>query len=129
MELLIRAAGIGLLLIAFANVFAPRLFRYRENLARCDRMFGQVFMAHGAYIVVVVVGMAALCLWRPSFFLDHEVGRAMAGFFGLFWGSRCVVQICYYDRELRRKYPLGDIIFFTGFLALGVGFLKIALLP
>lgn len=118
-----------MLLVAFANVFAPRLFHYRENLARCDRMFGQVFLVHGAYIVVVVVGMAALCLWRPLFFLESEVGRAIAGFLGLFWGSRCLVQIFYYDREIRRAHRFGDFLFFSGFLALGLGFLTIAFLP
>jgi hypothetical protein len=128
-ELLIRLAGVGLLLIAFANFLVPAMLDYRANLAKVDRVFGQIFRVHAAYTIVMVLGMAALCLWRPAFFLEESTGRAVAGFMGLFWGSRFVVQLVYYDRNLRRRYPLWDVIFSAGFFSLGAVFLTIAFLP
>ena len=68
-ELWVRIAGGGLALIVVANFIAPGMLGYRKNLANCDRFFGQVFTVHAAYIVLTVAGMAALCLWRPGFFL------------------------------------------------------------
>ena len=52
LELLIRFAGVGLALIAVANLIVPRMLDYAGNLARVDRMFGQVFRVHAAYTVV-----------------------------------------------------------------------------
>lgn len=128
-ELLIRLAGVGLLLIALANFILPVLLDYRANLAKVEPVFAQIFAAHAAYIIVIVLGMAALCLWRPSFFLGDETGRAVAGFIGLFWASRFVVQLVFYDKTLRRRYPVWNAVFGAGFFSLGAGFLTIAFLP
>lgn len=128
-ELLIRLAGVGLLLIAIANFIVPSMLDYEGNLAKVDRVFGQIFKVHAAYTIVTVTGMAALCLWRPEFFLEDGTGRAVAGFIGLFWASRFVVQIVYYDHSMRSRYPVWDKVFLGGFLSLGIGFLRIATLP
>jgi hypothetical protein len=128
-ELLIRLAGLGLLLIAIANFIVPGMLDYRANLAKVDRGFGQIFKVHAAYTIVTVLGMAALCLWQPAFFLEEGPGRAVAGFIGLFWASRFVVQLFYYDRSLRARYPVWDLVFLAGFFSLGAGFLAIATLP
>ena len=128
-EILIRIAGCGLLLIAAANFFLPAMLDYAGNLGRVDRMFGQVFKVHCVYTMVTVSGMGLLCLWKPGFFLEHEVGRGLAVFYGLFWGSRFLIQVFYYDRSVRAKYRFWDYLFGAGFLGLGGGFLTIALLP
>ncbi|MDA0767235.1 MAG: hypothetical protein O3A92_10485 [Verrucomicrobia bacterium] len=129
METLIRVAGVGLLLIVVANFLVPRVFRYRENIARCDRFFGQVFVIHAAYIIYTVLGMGLLCLWRPEFFLTTVEGRAMAGFMGVFWGARVMVQFFYYDREMMRRYPFWSVFFGVAFGALGGLFLLISCKP
>lgn len=129
MEPLIRAAGAGLLLIAVANFLVPPLFRYRENLVRCELFFGQIFKVHAAYIVLTVTGMGLLCLWRPGFFLESVEGRAFAGFLAVFWGTRVFLQFCYYDRAMRRRYPGWNALFATAFGSLGVLFALICLRP
>ena len=50
------------------------------------------------------------------------MSRVLCGFFSLFWGSRVVVQLFYYDRELRRADRGWDIFFLGVFLALGLIF-------
>ena len=121
-ENLIRVAGVGLLLIVLANFFVGGVFRYRENIARCDRFFGQVFRVHAAYVVFTVAGMGALCLWRPEFFLTTIEGRAVAGFIAVFWLSRVVLQFFYYDRGMTGRYPIWNLFFAFAFGALGVLF-------
>ena len=121
-------AGIGLLLIAVANFIVPTMLDYKDNLARVDRMFGQVFKVHAAYTIVTVLAMGILCLWRPGFFLDTEEGRAAAVFLGLYWGSRFLVQQFYYDRTIRKRYRRWDLVFGLGFFSLGAGFLAVAFL-
>ena len=128
-ESLIRLAGAGLLLIAVANCVVPKMLNYKENLARVDRMFGQVFKVHAAYTIVTVLGMGILCLWRPGFFLKTEEGRAVAAFLGLYWGSRFLLQQFYYDRMIRKRYRRWDLVFGLGFFSLGAGFLTIAFMP
>ena len=128
LELLIRFAGVGLALIAVANLIVPRMLDYAGNLARVDRMFGQVFRVHAAYTVVTVAGMAILCLWRPDFFLTDGVGRGVCLFMGLYWGSRFLLQMVYYDRRVRRQFRAWDVAFGLGFFSLGAGFLTIAFL-
>ena len=127
-EWLIRLAGVGLLLIVLANFLVGGRFRYRENLAKCDRFFGQIFRVHAAYIVFTIAGMGALCLWRPQFFLETAEGRAVAGFIAIFWLSRVILQFFYYDRAFTGRYPFWNIFFATAFGALGVLFGGICLL-
>lgn len=129
-EFWVRVAGVGLLLIVVANFIAPKMLGYRENLARCDRFFGQVFVVHAAYIVLTVGAMGAFCLWRPAFFLEGgEVGRALAGFLAVFWGSRVVLQIFFYDRAVKRRHPFWNALFGSAFGALGGLFLILAFRP
>jgi hypothetical protein len=47
----------------------------------------------------------------------------------VFWGSRVVVQLCYYDRELRRANRFFDLLFIVGDGYLATVFGLAALLP
>ena len=119
----VRVAGAGLVLIVVANAIAPRMLGYRENLARCDRFFGQVFTVHAVYIVLTVAGMAALCLWQPGFYREFgALGRAVAGFLAVFWLSRTAVQVAYYDRGIKRRHAGWNRLFTGAFACLGVLF-------
>ena len=127
-DIWVRLAGVGLLLIVLANFIAPRMLGYGENLQRCDRFFGQVFVVHAAYIVLTVAAMGVFCLWRPAFFREGgEVGRAMAGFMALFWTSRVLTQLFYYDRSVKRRHPFWNALFASAFASLGGLFLMITL--
>jgi hypothetical protein len=59
----------------------------------------------------------------------RPLGLALAGFLALFWGSRVVLQLFYYDRELRRANRLFDMLFLVGDGYLAVTFGLAALLP
>jgi hypothetical protein len=108
------------LLVASANLFAFGKFHYLDHLRAVPTVVRQVFLVQNAYIMLVQVGFALLC-----FFFAHELisgralGRALAGFLAVFWGSRVLLQLLYYDRQLRRANRFFDVLFLVadGYLA------------
>lgn len=122
LEIGLRVARLMLTGLAAANFVAAKRWRYRENLAGAEVMVRQVFHVHCAYIVAIIIALAVLCLGWPGLLLQDGMGRALSGFFGLFWASRVVVQLAYYDRETRRRSRGWDVFFLGVFLALGAIF-------
>ena len=54
--------------------------------------------------------------------LEGGMGRTVCIFFGLFWASRVLVQLTYYDRETRSRDRGWDVFFLAVFLFLGLIF-------
>ncbi|MCW1887460.1 hypothetical protein OKA04_22180 [Luteolibacter flavescens] len=119
----LRVAGLMMTGIAIANFVAARRLRYRENLAGCEVMVRQIFHVHCAYIIAIVGGLGVLCLGWPQLLMADGMGRVLSGFFGVFWISRVVVQLVYYDKETRRRERGWDLFFLGVFAALGTIFI------
>lgn len=127
-NLLIYLAGAGLLAIVVANFFAPRLLRYSENLALASPIVRQIFFVHGAYIVAVLAGQAALCFAFPEELAGRSaLGRSLSAFLALFWLTRFVLQGWYYDRAAKREHPRFNLLFLAAFLSLGCTFALLAI--
>jgi hypothetical protein len=105
-----------------ANFVAAKRLRYAENLAGSEVMVRQIFYVHCAYIMSIISGLALLCLGWPQLLLEGGMGQVLSGFFGLFWASRVVVQLTYYDKELRRRERVWDVFFLLVFVVLCVVF-------
>jgi hypothetical protein len=103
LEMGLRVAGLILLGLVLANFVAAKRLRYAHNLAGSEPMVRQIFYVHCAYIIAIVTALALLCIGWPQLLLEEGMGRVLSGFFGLFWASRVVVQLTYYDREVRRR--------------------------
>jgi hypothetical protein len=127
-HLLIYLAGAGLLAIALANFFAPRLLRYGENLALVSPIVRQIFLVHCAYIVAVLCGQAALCFFFPEELAGRSaLGRSLSAFFALFWLTRFLLQGWYYDRAAKGGHPRSNLLFLGAFLSLGCVFALLAI--
>jgi len=72
--------------------------------------------------VVIIAALAVLCLGWPKLLLADGMGRVLCGFFGIFWGSRVVVQMTYYDQEVRRRDRGWDVFFLGVFAVLSAVF-------
>lgn len=118
----LRIAGLMMTGLVVANFVAAKRWGYAENLAGTTTIIRQVFYVHCGYIVLLISALAVLCLVWPQRFLEPGMGRLVSGFFGVFWGSRVVVQLCYYDPEERRRHRGWDVFFFGIFGYLGVIF-------
>ena len=122
LEIGLRGAGLILLGLVFANFVAAKRWRYADNLAGAVPMVRQIFYVHCAYIVAIIAALAVLCLGWPHLLLEGKMSRVLCGFFGIFWGSRVVVQLTYYDPEVRRRDRAWDVFFLGVFAVLGAVF-------
>ena len=126
----IYVAGALHFMVASANIFAFGKFRYLEHLRTVPPVVRQVFLVQNAYIMLVQVGFALLCFFFACELTSgRPLGQSLAGFLAVFWGTRVVLQLFYYDRELRRENRFFDVLFLVadGFLA--AVFALAALLP
>jgi hypothetical protein len=116
-------AGILQLLVASANFFAPRKLQFRENLAQASQTVRDIFAVHCVYIVLILVSFAML-----SFMFAGELaggsllGRSLSGFLACFWGLRIALQLFHYNRDIKRKHPIYNLIFLATFVILTIIF-------
>jgi len=116
------AGGIQLL-IALSNVFASRMFRYRDHLGAVPGHVAQVFVVQNVFIVFTVIGMAGLCFTFAEELAGRSpLGQCLSGFLSIFWFVRLVFQLYFYDRNIRRQYRIFDVLFLLAFTYLVVVF-------
>jgi hypothetical protein len=114
--------------IVAANVPLPGRLRVRERLAGAPRFLRQIFYVHWLYIVIVVGMFAALCFgFAPELAGASKLGRFLSGFMAGFWLLRIVLQISYYDDEVRRENRGLDLLY-MGTLVVLVGIFGFAAL-
>lgn len=122
LEWLLRFAGLICLGLVAANFVAPRRLGYARSLVSAETLVRQIFYVHCAYLVLLIAGLAVLCLGWPGLFLEPGMGRVVGGFFAIFWGSRVVVQLTYYDRAYRARERFWDVFFLLVFVVLAAIF-------
>src|ERR1700737_193993 len=82
----IQIAGVVQLAIGLANLPLAIRLQYRKNLAGASPMVREVFYVHAAYIVMVVLGFAALSLLFPAELAGgRPLGRFLSAFLAVFW--------------------------------------------
>lgn len=126
--ILIWAAGAVHLAILAANFVLPEKLEVRSNLARVSPMIRHVFIVHWAYIVAVLGIFSALCFFfGPDLACASRLGRFLSATIALFWLPRIPIQLFLYDRQLRRKHRLGDLMMLLALTYLVVVFGFVAL--
>ena len=100
----IWGAGFVHLGIIVANIPLPGRLRVREHLAGVPRFVRQIFYVHWIYIVIVLGMFAGLCFgFSAELAGASALGRFLSSFLCGFWLLRIVLQVFYYDREIRRE--------------------------
>jgi len=123
MKELIWGAGVVHVGIIAANVPLPGRLRVRERLAGVPRFIQQIFYVHWVYIVIVVGLFAALCFGFAGDLAGASgLGRFLSGFMAGFWLLRIVLQLFYYDREVRRENRGLDTLYVGSLMVLVVVF-------
>jgi len=122
MTLAIRVSGGIHLAIMAANAPLPARLRVREHLAGVPRFLRQVFYVHWVYIVIVLGLFAALCFgFAPELAGTTSIGRFLSAFIAGFWLLRIILQIFYYDAEVRRENRALDSLYLLAlFVLVGV---------
>ena len=132
-QLMVRAiwgAGAVHLGIIAANVPLPGRLRVREHLAGAPRFVRQIFYVHWIYIVIVLGMFAGLCFgFAGELAGGSTLGRFLSSFLCGFWFLRIVLQVFYYDREIRRENWGLDSLYMAALTVLVVIFGMVALTP
>jgi len=119
MQEMIWAAGAVHLAIIAANIPLPGRLRVRERLAGVPRFIRQIFYVHWIYIVIVLGLFAALCFgFAADLAGGSAIGRFLSGFMAGFWLLRIVLQLLYYDREVRHENRILDSLYLVALAVL-----------
>jgi hypothetical protein len=85
---------------------------------------------HWIYIVIGLGMFAGLCFgFAPDLAGASALGRFLSGLLAGFWLLRLVLQIFYYDREIRRENRELDILYVASLIVLVLIFGLAALPP
>jgi heme O synthase-like polyprenyltransferase len=78
---------------------------------------------HWIYIVIVLGLFAALCFaFAPELAGATALGRFLSAFMAGFWFLRIILQIFYYDRDIRRDNRGLDMLYLGSLMVLVVVF-------
>jgi hypothetical protein len=122
LEIGLRSAGLILTGLVAANFVAAKRWDYSGSLVGTKLIVRQIFHVHCAYIIGIIAALALVCLGWPSLLLEGGFSKVFCAFFALFWLSRVIVQLTYYDSELRRNDRCWDLFFLGVFLTLSIIF-------
>jgi len=116
-ELHLRVVGVLLLALVALNLYVPRRFNWRGELATISLLNRQIFQVHAAFICVILVMFAALALLYPRELLEPTpLARAILAGLAAFWLLRLLTQWFVYDPRLWRGRRFETIVHlvFTG---------------
>lgn len=120
--LLLRGAGVGHFLVAFASLFVPRELGWSHDLAKVKPINRQIFTTYAGYILSINALFGLLALFGAPWLLERTpLAACVTGFIAAYWGVRVILQFTYYDRKSaphELKHKLAEaffIILFTAF--------------
>jgi hypothetical protein len=92
------AAGLLHLVPLAAGLCVPRVLRWGRDLNKLDPLLRQLIWVHGAFIVLTILGFGAITLFAAESMLKGTIlDVGVAGFMGLFWLFRLLIQLFYFD--------------------------------
>lgn len=111
LEILLRVAGAGMLLLAFLHIPIGRSLKWREDGKKLSPANEQIFHVHTFFICLVIVLMALPCLLEPSVFLvKSRAGLWLSASLCLFWLVRLFFQFFVYRADLWRGKRLETFV-------------------
>lgn len=93
-------AGIGQLILAAASLAIPGVLNWKTDLAKLRPLTRQVFWTYAGYIWSTNVAFGLVSTFLPDSLLGGtRLAACVTAFIALYWGARCVIQWCYFDRS------------------------------
>jgi len=109
--ILLRAAGVGLILLAVVHIPIGRHLKWRDDAARLTPLNASIFHVHTFFICLVLLMMGLPCLLDPLVFLEKSrAGAWLAWSFSGFWFIRLYVQWFVYQADLWRGKRMETIV-------------------
>jgi hypothetical protein len=107
LHLHLQITGVLLILLGIGNIFLPRYFGWRRDLAPLPLFTRRVFWVHMFFIVLILelFGLVTLLCAGPLL-QPGPLSRAVLAGIDLFWTCRLLFQFFVYEPELWRGNPL-----------------------
>ena len=103
LSILVRVAGVILIVLAGLHVPVGRHLKWREESERLSPANATIFHVHTFFICFVLVMMGLLCLLEPSVLLERtRAGTWLAWSFSAFWTMRLFFQWFIFPKSLWR---------------------------
>jgi hypothetical protein len=122
LSILVRVAGLILILLAGLHVPIGRRLQWHEESARLSPANEAIFHVHTFFICFVLVMMGLPCLLEPSVLLEKsKAGSWLAWSFAAFWMTRLLVQFLVFPKKLwqgKRLETIAHISFSILWIAL-----------
>src|SRR5213079_1669886 len=121
LDLLLRAAALAQLAVAFLNLFLIRIMKWKPDLDRAPLLIREVFHIHVIFISITL-SIFAVLTWR---FVNEIASAAnplaiwLATVIGTFWIARSVMQWLHYSSSHWRGNTARTLIHWTLFLGYG----------
>ncbi len=110
----LRIVGLIMFGIVLLNFAVWKRFQWMQEIERLSPLTRQVFIVHSFYIMLSVAAFGALSLLHPRTLVEQApLARLVLIFLVVFWGSRLIAQLFYYDPSLWRGQRLNTFIHIT----------------
>lgn len=111
LTLLLRIAGVGLILLALLHIPIGKQLRWKEDCKQLTPVNESVFFVHTLFICVVLVMMGLPCLIQPEIFvLPTAAGAWLSWSFAAFWFIRLYCQFFVYRADLWRGKRMETVV-------------------
>ena len=107
LHLHLQITGVLLILLGIGNIFLPRYFGWRRDLAPLPLFTRRVFWVHMFFIILILelFGLVTLLCAGPLL-QPGPLSRAVLAGIDLFWTCRLLFQFFVYEPALWRGNPL-----------------------
>ena len=101
----LRIVGVLMAGLVLLNIFVPRRFGWRDELAHVSLLNRQIFQAHTFFLIVTLALFSALLLSSAEALVQPtQLARAVLAGLTVFWGLRMLMQWFYYSPALWRGH-------------------------
>lgn len=107
----LRVVGVILIWLVGVNLYAPRRFRWRDEMARLSLLNRQIFQAHSVFLVLTLALMAPLLLVAGDTLIEPtRLSRAVLVGLTAFWGLRMLMQWWFYSPAIWRGHRFNTVM-------------------
>ena len=130
MSVVLWLAGAGHFAVLIASFQVPYRLRWKEDLAKLTSFNRKLMWVYGGFTVYTILSFGVLTLLLHDEILrGRRAGVALAGFIGLYWLLRVVVDFTYYDHSdwpQGKAFVVGHVLLTLLFVFLSVTYLGTA---
>lgn len=124
-------AGLGHFCVLIASFQVPRRLGWKADLAKLTPFNRKLMWVHGGFAVFTIMAFGAMTLFLHNEMLrGDKAALAIAGFIGVYWTARIVVDFTYYHHSDWPRGPgfvLGHILLTLLFVCLAATYISLLL--